>query len=35
MERLELLIKNAEKHRQLICDAHDYIWENAESLDIC
>ena len=31
MKRWELLIQNAEKHRQLICDAHDYIWEHAES----
>ena len=31
MKRLELLISNAEKHRQLIADAHDYIWEHAES----
>jgi len=31
MKRWELLLQNAEKHRQLICDAHDYIWEHAES----
>ena len=31
MERLEQLCKNVEKHRQLIFDAHDFIWEHAES----
>ena len=31
MKRWELLLQNAEKHRQLICDVHDYIWEHAES----
>lgn len=31
MKSLELLIQNAEKHRQLVFDAHDYIWEHAES----
>ncbi|MBR5537159.1 MAG: amidohydrolase [Clostridia bacterium] len=31
MERLKQLCKNVEKHRQLIFDAHDYIWEHAES----
>ena len=31
MKPLENLIKNAEKHRQLVFDAHDYIWEHAES----
>lgn len=31
MRRLEVLVQNIEKHRQLICDAHDYIWEHAES----
>ena len=31
MERLEQLCKNVEKHRQLIVDAHDFIWEHAES----
>ena len=31
MERLQQLIGNAEKHRRLMEDAHDYIWEHAES----
>ena len=31
MERLQQLIGNAEKHRKLMEDAHDYIWEHAES----
>lgn len=31
MVRLEKLIANVEKHRQLILDANDYIWEHAES----
>ena len=31
MERVEQLIQNAEKQRQLIFDAHDYIWAHAES----
>ena len=31
MKSVENLIKNAEKHRQLVFDAHDYIWEHAES----
>ena len=31
MVRLDKLIENVEKHRQLILDANDYIWEHAES----
>ena len=31
MGRLETLIQHAEKHRKLVFDAHDYIWEHAES----
>ena len=31
MKPLETLVKNAEKHRKLVFDAHDYIWEHAES----
>lgn len=31
MERLEFLINNTEKQRQLIRDAFDYIWEHPES----
>lgn len=31
MERLEQLIRNAEKQRKLVFDAHDFIWAHAES----
>ena len=31
MKRLDTLIKHAETHRQLVFDAHDYIWAHAES----
>ena len=31
MKRIQQICLNAEKHRQLIFDAHDYIWNHAES----
>ena len=32
MKSVENLIKNAEKHRQLVFDAHDYIWEHPKAV---